>query len=78
MCKLVIAASSYYIWQERNNRLFTSTECTAKQVTEKIKNIVRLRLMDFEYRGDVDYRRTLQSGRSYVGHRMKTQAKEDA
>ncbi|XP_022019070.1 uncharacterized protein LOC110919101 [Helianthus annuus] len=59
VCKLAISASSYYIWQERNNRLFTSKECTAEQVTEKIKNIVRLRLMGFVYKGDLDYQRTL-------------------
>ncbi|MFS7899936.1 hypothetical protein Hanom_Chr00s086861g01797011 [Helianthus anomalus] len=55
VCKLVVAASAYFIWQERNNRLFTRTHCSVIQVTEKIKNTVRLRLMDFRLQRHVDY-----------------------
>ncbi|XP_021991587.1 uncharacterized protein LOC110888365 [Helianthus annuus] len=50
VCKLLIAASSYYIWQERNNRLFKNSKRTVDQVAEVIKNTVRLRLMGFRFR----------------------------
>ncbi|XP_021979866.1 uncharacterized protein LOC110875988 [Helianthus annuus] len=50
VCKLVIAAASYYIWQERNNRLFTNNKRSVDQVTEKVKGSVRLRLMGFRFR----------------------------
>ncbi|MFS7900946.1 hypothetical protein Hanom_Chr00s154362g01823071 [Helianthus anomalus] len=48
--KLLIAASSYYIWQERNNRIFKSMKRTVNQVVEVIKSTVRLRLMGFKFR----------------------------
>ncbi|KAJ0535815.1 putative reverse transcriptase zinc-binding domain-containing protein [Helianthus annuus] len=50
VCKLVIAAASYYVWQERNSRLFSSSHLTEMQVAERIKNSVRLRLMGFKFR----------------------------
>ncbi|XP_022003172.1 uncharacterized protein LOC110900596 [Helianthus annuus] len=48
--KLVIAAASYYIWQERNNRLSTNSKRTVDQVAEMVKGSVRLRLMSFRFR----------------------------
>ncbi|XP_022032639.1 uncharacterized protein LOC110933740 [Helianthus annuus] len=50
VCKLVVVATTYYIWQERNSRLFTSNQLTVLQVAEKIKSSVRLRLMGFKFR----------------------------
>ncbi|KAJ0800754.1 putative RNA-directed DNA polymerase [Helianthus annuus] len=50
VCKLVIAAASYYIWQERNNRLFNNSKRSVDQVSEKVKGSVRLRLMGFRFR----------------------------
>ncbi|XP_022003106.1 uncharacterized protein LOC110900527 [Helianthus annuus] len=50
VCKLLIAASSYYIGQERNNRIFKNHKRTVDQVVEVIKNSVRLRLMGFRFR----------------------------
>nr|GEX42583.1 hypothetical protein [Tanacetum cinerariifolium] len=35
--KLVVAASSYFIWQERNSRLFSLKKRTHGQLTERIK-----------------------------------------
>ncbi|XP_021979893.1 uncharacterized protein LOC110876017 [Helianthus annuus] len=48
--KLLITASSYYIWQERNNRMFKNHKRTVTQVIEVIKNSVRLRIMGFRFR----------------------------
>ncbi|MFS7908031.1 putative reverse transcriptase zinc-binding domain-containing protein [Helianthus anomalus] len=50
VCKLLIAASSYYIWQERNNKIFKNQQRTIDQVAEVIQNSVRLRLMGFRFR----------------------------
>ncbi|MFS8023914.1 hypothetical protein Hanom_Chr16g01457071 [Helianthus anomalus] len=60
VCKLVLAASVYFIWQERNNRLFSRLECSATQVSEKIKNSVRLRLMGFKFQGHGDHNKVLK------------------
>ncbi|GJW54763.1 reverse transcriptase domain, reverse transcriptase zinc-binding domain protein [Tanacetum coccineum] len=43
--KLVIAASAYYIWQERNWRLFKNSERKPIQIYECIQSSVRLKLL---------------------------------
>ncbi|GJZ64772.1 hypothetical protein Tco_0621468 [Tanacetum coccineum] len=45
IAKLVFAASTYFIWQERNGRLFNNQKRTCNQVMECIKNSVRLKLL---------------------------------
>ncbi|XP_022039954.1 uncharacterized protein LOC110942484 [Helianthus annuus] len=59
VCKLVVAAATYFIWQERNNRLFNRIHGSVSQVAEKIKHIVQLRLMDFKLQKHVDYNRVV-------------------
>ncbi|GKC02313.1 retrovirus-related pol polyprotein from transposon TNT 1-94 [Tanacetum coccineum] len=44
-CKLVFAASSYFIWQERNFRLFKKIKRNPDQIVEMIKSSVRLKLL---------------------------------
>ncbi|XP_022030691.1 uncharacterized protein LOC110931613 [Helianthus annuus] len=51
VCKLVIAAASYFIWHERNNCLFSNKVANVNAVCDKIKNTVRLRLMGFNFKG---------------------------
>ncbi|XP_022026989.1 uncharacterized protein LOC110928073 [Helianthus annuus] len=58
--KLVIAASTYFIWQERNNRLFSNNKASAEVVSEKIKGIVRLRLMGFKLKSGATNQRWLK------------------
>ncbi|GKC45282.1 hypothetical protein Tco_1063004, partial [Tanacetum coccineum] len=48
--KLVFAASCYFIWQERNFRLFKKTKRTREQVIEAIKNTVRLKLLSCSFK----------------------------
>ncbi|GJR80295.1 integrase, catalytic region, zinc finger, CCHC-type containing protein [Tanacetum coccineum] len=48
--KLVFAASSYFIWQERNNRLFNKTKRTHDQLIEIVKNNVRLKLLTCSFK----------------------------
>ncbi|GJU52577.1 retrovirus-related pol polyprotein from transposon TNT 1-94 [Tanacetum coccineum] len=43
--KLVVAATSYFIWQERNGWLFKNKKRTVNQVVDCIMNTVRLKLM---------------------------------
>ncbi|GKE54784.1 hypothetical protein Tco_1489940 [Tanacetum coccineum] len=48
--KLVFATSSYFIWQERNNRLFNKTKMTHDQLIEIVKNNVRLKLLTCSFK----------------------------
>ncbi|GJZ43371.1 hypothetical protein Tco_0590626 [Tanacetum coccineum] len=45
IAKLVLAASVYFIWQERNGRLFKNNKRTVKQVIDSIFSSVRLKLL---------------------------------
>ncbi|KAJ0931049.1 putative RNA-directed DNA polymerase [Helianthus annuus] len=48
--KLVVAASAYFIWQERNNRLFSLNKRSATQVMEVILMTVRMKLHTMKFR----------------------------
>lgn len=50
VAKLVFAASTYFIWQERNLRLFEKKKRKKEQVIELILNTVRLKLLSFWYK----------------------------
>ncbi|GJR76641.1 hypothetical protein Tco_0089006 [Tanacetum coccineum] len=45
VAKLVVAACSYHIWQERNSRLFSNQKRSHVQVTDRIKSSIRLKLL---------------------------------
>ncbi|GKE32089.1 hypothetical protein Tco_1451411 [Tanacetum coccineum] len=45
IAKLVVVASTYFIWQERNNRMFKKSKRSLDQVVDCIINLVRLKLM---------------------------------
>nr|GEU59262.1 hypothetical protein [Tanacetum cinerariifolium] len=48
--KLVLAASAYFIWQERNNRLFRNERRSVDQVVECILNSMRLKLVSCRWK----------------------------
>ncbi|GKC57065.1 hypothetical protein Tco_1084663, partial [Tanacetum coccineum] len=48
--KLVFAASCYFIWQERNLRLFQKSKRSQDQVIEIIKSNVRLKLLSCSFK----------------------------
>ncbi|GJS81519.1 hypothetical protein Tco_0748060 [Tanacetum coccineum] len=50
IAKLVVVASAYFIWQERNWRLFKKTKRTVNQVIECIKSAVRLKLLSCSFK----------------------------
>ncbi|GJV55581.1 reverse transcriptase zinc-binding domain-containing protein [Tanacetum coccineum] len=48
--KLLFAASSYYIWLERNNRLFKNTRRSPEELRDLIMVTVRLKLVTFRFK----------------------------
>ncbi|GJR81117.1 hypothetical protein Tco_0151902 [Tanacetum coccineum] len=48
--KLVLASSTYFIWQERNEHLFKSHKRTVAQVIECIMSAVRLKLVSCRFK----------------------------
>ncbi|GJY38226.1 hypothetical protein Tco_0424590, partial [Tanacetum coccineum] len=54
IAKLVVAASAYYIWQERNRRLFKNNNRTTKQVIECIMSLVHLKLISCKFKKSKD------------------------
>ncbi|GJY60082.1 sodium/hydrogen exchanger 6 [Tanacetum coccineum] len=47
---LLLAATSYYLWNERNSRLFKKKSSTVPQIVEVITSIVRLKLVTFKFK----------------------------
>nr|GEW87841.1 hypothetical protein [Tanacetum cinerariifolium] len=45
VAKLVVVAAAFFIWQERNGRLFKESKLSVSQVSDNILNSVRLKLM---------------------------------
>nr|XP_043625584.1 uncharacterized protein LOC122597009 [Erigeron canadensis] len=50
IAKLVLAAVSYFVWQERNNRLFSTKKRSAMALVEVIKYTVRLKLLSMRFK----------------------------
>ncbi|XP_071727899.1 uncharacterized protein [Rutidosis leptorrhynchoides] len=48
--KLLFAATVYFVWQERNRRVFKKGKQSPVQVFESIYSTVRLKLMSFRWR----------------------------
>ncbi|GJW80939.1 reverse transcriptase domain, reverse transcriptase zinc-binding domain protein [Tanacetum coccineum] len=48
--KLVLSASAYFIWLERNDRLFTGNKRTAAQVIDCVMSAIRLKLMSCRFK----------------------------
>ncbi|GJZ23422.1 hypothetical protein Tco_0560881 [Tanacetum coccineum] len=62
IAKLVVAASAYFIWQERNWRLFKKSKRTVNQVIECIKSAVRLKLLSCSFKRSSEGVRMLGCG----------------
>ncbi|GKC43978.1 zf-CCHC domain-containing protein [Tanacetum coccineum] len=50
IAKLVLAASAYFIWQERNWRLFKKSKRSVNQVIECISSAIRLKLLSCQFK----------------------------
>nr|GEX54718.1 hypothetical protein [Tanacetum cinerariifolium] len=47
---LLIAAASYFIWVERNNRIFKNTRRSPKEIRDSMMVTVRLKLLTFRFK----------------------------
>ncbi|GKD23042.1 reverse transcriptase domain, reverse transcriptase zinc-binding domain protein, partial [Tanacetum coccineum] len=50
LSRLVLAASSYYLWLERNGRLFKKKTSSPDQIVDVIISMVRLMLVTFKFK----------------------------
>ena len=48
--KMVLVASAYFIWRERNEHLFKGNKRTVSQVNECIMSAIRLKLMSCHFK----------------------------
>ncbi|GJZ35099.1 hypothetical protein Tco_0580916 [Tanacetum coccineum] len=48
--RLIVATSSYFVWQERNNRIHEKGDRRPEQVTRIVVDIVRLRLASIRFK----------------------------
>ncbi|GKE55263.1 reverse transcriptase domain, reverse transcriptase zinc-binding domain protein [Tanacetum coccineum] len=54
IAKLVVAAAAYFIWQERNSRLFKKSKRSEDQLVECITSSVRLKLISCRFKKSRD------------------------
>ena len=50
LSRLVLAATSYFIWMERNSRLFNKKKSTVDEVVQVIVSTLRLKLVTFKFK----------------------------
>nr|GEU74353.1 reverse transcriptase domain, reverse transcriptase zinc-binding domain protein [Tanacetum cinerariifolium] len=50
LSRRVLAATSYYVWLERNGRLFKKKTLTSDQIVDVIISMVRLKLVAFKFK----------------------------
>ncbi|XP_022019057.1 uncharacterized protein LOC110919088 [Helianthus annuus] len=60
IAKLVVGATVYFVWEERNRRLFTPKRRTKEQLIEIILSTVRMKLHTMRFRHSVQTERVLQ------------------
>ena len=65
--RLLLAASSYFIWQERNSRLFTSKTRSADVLVKLITDTVRMRLATLNFKNTSTVARLLDGWELPVG-----------
>ncbi|XP_022014976.1 uncharacterized protein LOC110914495 [Helianthus annuus] len=58
--RLVVAASAYTIWRERNSKLFKNKLRPPEQLADDIIDTVRLKLTSFKYKQNVNVKRFLE------------------
>ncbi|GJW24414.1 putative reverse transcriptase domain-containing protein [Tanacetum coccineum] len=51
--KLILAAATYFVWLERNNRLFKKTKRTPEELKDVIMITVRIKLLSFRFKNSV-------------------------
>ncbi|KAJ0852068.1 hypothetical protein HanRHA438_Chr14g0634001 [Helianthus annuus] len=61
VAKLIVAAATYFIWQERNARLFKNQLSPPEQLSDVILNTVRYKLMGAKLKNTTSVRKLLQA-----------------
>ncbi|XP_035838846.1 uncharacterized protein LOC118486474 [Helianthus annuus] len=59
VCKILLGATTYFIWQERNNRLFSNLQRSPAILSQVIINTVRLKIMGFRIARQPDHMKIL-------------------
>nr|GEV67078.1 hypothetical protein [Tanacetum cinerariifolium] len=52
--KLILAATTYFIWSERNNRLFKNIRRSPEELNDLIMVVVRLKLTTFQFKNKLE------------------------
>ncbi|KAM0010585.1 putative reverse transcriptase zinc-binding domain-containing protein [Helianthus debilis subsp. tardiflorus] len=60
VCKIMVAASTYFIWQERNNRLFSPLQRNPGALSKIIIDTVQLRIMGLKIGGHLKHKKILE------------------
>ncbi|GKD13681.1 hypothetical protein Tco_1198088, partial [Tanacetum coccineum] len=58
--RLVVAASTYYIWQERNNHIFRKKARNVEQVRDTIIATVRLKIISLRFKKSLKVAKALK------------------
>ncbi|GJS77967.1 reverse transcriptase zinc-binding domain-containing protein [Tanacetum coccineum] len=59
--RLVVAATTYFLWSERNNRLFKNSKRSPEEVRDVIMTTVRLKLLSFRFKNPDKVRELLDN-----------------
>ncbi|MFS7945928.1 hypothetical protein Hanom_Chr06g00529931 [Helianthus anomalus] len=60
IAKLVVSAAAYFVWDERNRRLFTTKRRSKAQLVDLTLSTVRLKLQTTRFRRSVQTERVLR------------------
>lgn len=58
--RMVFAASTYFIWAERNLRMFHTSKCTFEQIVDIIDKNVRCRLWSCKFKDTANSRKVME------------------
>ncbi|XP_022003123.1 uncharacterized protein LOC110900543 [Helianthus annuus] len=61
ICKILLSATTYFIWQERNSRLFSQLQRKTCDLSKTIIDSVRLRIMGFKLGREPKHRKILET-----------------
>ncbi|GJR88722.1 homeodomain-like protein [Tanacetum coccineum] len=68
--KLILAATSYFIWSERNNCLFRNTKRSLEDIRDCIMVMVRLKLLTFKFKNTYNVKRLLEGWKMPMTFRL--------
>ncbi|GJW03133.1 homeodomain-like protein [Tanacetum coccineum] len=66
--KLILEASVYFIWMERNNRIFKNTRRSLEEIRDMIMVTVRLKLISFRFKNTTMFKLWLEVNVAFQPH----------